>query len=249
MVPFWLQEGLPPSNAPSRQRVDVHDETLYNFALDIILIGRVRDLMYSYYPDDPDALWSLRDCLDMYVADRGFREYLEIAAFLQAAHYLDLSNIDEQHKKEKWHLASQNPAGPLYMLYRFIADDYATVPQRTDRAPANIGKFYRQLARNQDRGFLALFGSSSRYGIWYYRLHDDLLTLMAHLVATKLGGKPTIAQLEEQLMSVYCLQISETRSGTDPNEQGLRRRLQALGMFRTVSDAREAQFIDPVFIV
>ena len=203
--------------------------------------------MRSYYADDPDALWSLRDCLDMCVDDPGFSEYLEKAALLQAAHYLDLSQIDKYHREEKWNLARQNPAGPLYMLYRFIADDYATVPQRTDRAPANIGKFYRQLARNQDRGFLALSGSSPRYGSWYYRLHDDLLTLMVHLMAAKLGGKPTIAQLEEQLESVYGLRISETRSGTDPNEQALRRRLQGLGMFRTVSDAREAQFIEPVF--
>lgn len=247
-VPLWLQEGLPPPNAPSRQRTVVHYDALYDLALNIILIGRMRDLMHCYYSDDRDALWSLRDCLDMCADDPEFLEYLERAALLQAAHYLDLSRIDEDHKAEKWRLARQNPKGSLYMLYRFIADDYATVPQRTDRAPANIGKFCRQLAQNQDRGFLALFGSSPRYGIWYYRLHDDLLTLMVHLMAAKLGDKPTIAQLEEHLESIYGLWISETRSGTDPNEQALRRRLQGLGMFRTVSDAREAQFIEPVFI-
>ncbi len=248
-IPMWLQEGIPSPNMSSRQQHETHDNALYELALDVILIGRMRDLMNSYYSDGSASLWSLRDCLDMCAADLGFREYLEKAALLQAAHYLDLSDIAEDHKEEKWSLARQHPAGPLYILRKFIRDDYATVPQRTDRALANIAKFYRQLARNQDRGFLALFGSNPRYGTWYYRLHDDLLTLMVHLVAAHLRGKPTIAQLEEQLESIYGLQVSDTRSGTDPNEQALRRRLQGLGMFRTVSDAREAQFIEPVFAV
>lgn len=244
-IPLWLQRDLPPDDAPARVRPDADDQVLYDLALNLILINRVRDLMNTFYHDD--ALWTLGDCIDMVTEDPDFQAYLTKAALLQGAHYLDLSDIDVHHRLEKWERGRNTPAGPLYGYWRFVTDDYAAVRSRTNRAPANIGKFYRQLARNQDRGFLALRGANPRYGAWYYHLHDDLLILMVHLLSVRLGGKPTIYQLEEQLSTVYGLRISETGSGTDLNERALRRRLQDLGMFHSVSDAREAQFTEPTF--
>lgn len=245
MIPLWLGDGLPPEDAPSGLRPDVDDSVLYNFALNLILINRVRDLMNRYY--DADSLWSLRDCVDMLAIDADFHRYLTQASLIQGAHYLDLSDIDVPHRLEKLDHARSHPSGPLYGYLRFVRDDYATVQSRTDRTPSNVGKFYRQLARNQDRGFLGLRSANPRSGAWYYRLHDDLLTLMVHLLSAELRSMPTVFQLEQQLSMVYGLRISETGSGTDPNERALRSRLQALGMFHSVSDAREAQFIEPIF--
>lgn len=196
-----------------------------------------------------------------YMNDVNFKEFVEYSSGLMAAHYLQHVMLNDKDRKKSlyphgsskywkvltetfWQDIHDEDVSNYEVLISLIEKFNAT--RKTDRDTAFSWKmaYYRQFKEAGSIIQEIRRGNRSAVG---YLVTDPFLTLTVHLAAIQHEGRLTLEQYESYLRKRGIL-IAENTKDSDLNRVELKKRLKELGMFETVSDSKEAQFINTIYI-
>jgi hypothetical protein len=228
--------------------------------MDFVFIEIVRFLLKEAKKVPKNEIPELSDFLDAYNHDPNFKEYVEFSTGLMASFYLDWMTDIKNRKKSKyphgnsnywkllisnfWADIKNNEISNFDVLLSLIEKHNAT--RKNDRETSFSWKMAYLRQFKEAGSIIQEISRGNKKAIGYIAT-DDFIILTVHLNAVQNRGNITLEQYEEYLRSRGII-IADNKKDSDENRVYLKKRLKDLGMFETVSDSKEAQFINTLYL-
>lgn len=228
--------------------------------MDFVFIALTRNLLREANIISKQESPNISVFINAYQKNEDFKEFVELSSGFMAAFYIDWMTQQNNRKKSKyphgnssyWKVLEKNfwndinnpEVSNLEVLLSLIEKHNAT--RKSDRETSFSWKsaYYRQF---KEAGSIIQEIKRGRRSAIGYLATDEFITLSVHLAAIQNNRVLTLEQYESYL-NKRGIYISNNKKDSDINRLHLKKRLKELGMFETVSDSKEAQFIRTIYI-